>query len=68
MKDHHKDKVHPHHKGGGMPYFEAGHWEKKMSDVSVADGKYSSEMNQAEECKHSVDKLAGYVKSHKAQH
>ena len=68
MKDHHKDKAHPHHKGGGMPYFESNHWEKKMTDVSVADGKYSSEMNQAEEYKHSVDKLSGYVKSHKAQH
>ena len=41
------------------------HWEKKVEDVSVADGKYSSEMNQAEEYKHSVDKLAGYVKKNK---
>ncbi len=68
MKDHHKDKAHPHHKGGGMPYFEKDHWEHKMADVSVADGKYSSEMNQSAEYKHSVDALAHYVKKHKAQH
>ncbi len=68
MKDHHRDKAHPHHKGGGMPEFEKGHWEKKMSDVSVADGKYSSEMNQAGEYKHSVDKLAAYARKHKAEH
>lgn len=64
MKDHHKT----HHKGGGMPAFNQGHFEKKMSDVSVADGKYSSEMNQAEEYKKSVDGLSHYVKTHKAKH
>lgn len=57
-----------HGKMHAMGKFNEGHWEKKMSDVSVADGKYSSEMNQAEEYKNQVDKLAGYVKSHKAQH
>lgn len=51
-----------------MPYFERDHWEKKMSDVSVADGRYSSEMNQAEEYKASVDALASYAKKHKAKH
>jgi hypothetical protein len=52
-----------------MPQFNEGHWEKKMEDVNVADCKYSGgEMNQAQEYKSSVDKLAGYVKSHKAQH
>lgn len=78
MKDHRKDKhqsehhshhgAHPHHQGAGMPYFEKDHWEKKMTDVSVADGKYSSEMNQEEEYKHSVNALAAYAKKHRAQH
>lgn len=68
MKDFHRDKAHPAPKGGGMPYFERDHWEKKMADVNVADGKYSSEMNQAEEYKHSVDALASYAKKHKAAH
>ena len=52
-------------KGRGMASMGPAHWEKKVEDVSVADGKYSSEMNQAEEYKHSVDKLAGYVKKNK---
>ena len=51
-----------------MSEFNKGHWEKKMEDVSVADGKYSSEMNQAEEYKKSVDGLANYAKKHKANH
>lgn len=51
-----------------MPQFNEGHWEKKMEDISVADGKYSSEMNQAEEYKKMVDGLSGYAKKHKAQH
>ena len=52
-----------------MSKFNEGHWEKKMSDVSVADGKYSGgEMSQGEEYKKSVDALASYAKKHKAQH
>ena len=51
-----------------MSKFNEGHWEKKMSDVEVADGKYSSEMNQAEEYKASVDGLARYAKKHKEKH
>jgi hypothetical protein len=51
-----------------MPQFNEGHWEKKMSDVNVADGKYSSEMNQAEEYKKSSDALASYAKHHRAKH
>lgn len=62
----HSKEAHGKHKA--MPQFNEGHWEKKMEDVSLADGKYSSEMNQAEEYKHSVDKLAAYTKKHKAQH
>lgn len=57
-----------HAKHAAMPQFNEGHWEKKMADVSVADGKYSSEMNQAEEYKKSSDALASYAKKHKAQH
>jgi hypothetical protein len=72
MKEHHGHKKHGHHPHdtkSAMPEFHEGHWEKKMTDVNCADGKYSGgEMNQAEEYKHSVDKLAAYCKSHKAQH
>jgi hypothetical protein len=57
-----------HGKHAAMPQFNEGHWEKKMEDVSVADGKYSSEMNQAEEYKKSVDGLAAYAKRHKEKH
>jgi hypothetical protein len=55
-------------KGGGMPNFERDHWEKKMDDVNVADGRYGSEMNQAEEYKRQVDALASYAKKHKMQY
>ena len=57
-----------HAKHAAMPQFNEGHWEKKMEDVSVADGKYSSEMNQAEEYKRSSDALAAYARKHKAEH
>ncbi len=54
---------------GAMKKFNEGHWEKKMDDVQVADGKYSGgEMNQAEEYKKSVDGLANYAKKHKEKH
>jgi hypothetical protein len=68
MKEHKKHKSHPHDKVAAMPQFNEGHWEKKMADVEVADGKYSSEMNQAEEYKKSVDGLANYAKKHKEKH
>lgn len=55
-------------KGGGLGEFKQGQWEKNVEDVTCADLKYSSEMNQAEEYKNSVDKLANYVKKHKAEH
>jgi hypothetical protein len=57
-----------HGKHAAMPQFNEGHWEKKMTDVNVADGKYSSEMNQNAEYKKSVDGLAAYAKKHRAQH
>lgn len=53
---------------GAMNKFNEGHWEKKMADVDVADGKYSSEMNQAAEYKASVHGLANYAKKHKEKH
>ncbi len=61
-------KSHPHHKGKGMAAQGPAHWEKKMSDVKVADGKYCSEMGAPEELKGQVDKLSGYVKSHKMKY
>ena len=64
----HKDKAHPKSKGGGMPYFEKDHWQKNVSDVEVAGGRYASEMNTEEEYRKSVDSLASYAKKHRAQH
>jgi len=58
-----------HAKMPAMAKFNEGHWEKKMEDVSVADGKYSTgEMNQAEEYKKDVDALASYAKKHKMKY
>lgn len=68
MKDHHKDKAHPHHKGGGMPYFEKDHWQKKVDDIEVADERYASEMNTEEEYRRSADGLANYAKKHKMKY
>jgi hypothetical protein len=53
---------------GAMKKFSEGHWEKKLSDVSVADGKYTSEFGQAEEYKKDVDALASYAKKHKMKY
>jgi|APCry1669192647_1035423.scaffolds.fasta_scaffold54326_1 hypothetical protein len=68
MKDHHKDKAHPHHKGGGMPYFEKDHWQKPVEDVMTADTKYASEFGAPAEYKKSVDELSSYVKKHREAH
>ncbi len=57
-----------HGKHAAIPQFNEGHWQKKLSDVECAGGRYSSEMNQAEEYKKSADGLANYVKKHRAQH
>ena len=63
----HSKEAHGKHKA--MPQFNEGHWEKKMADVAVADGKYSGgEMSQAEEYKKSSDALAHYAKKHKEKH
>jgi hypothetical protein len=61
-------KDHPHQKGRGMSAMREGHWEKKVEDTKVADGKYCSEMGAKEDLKGQVDKLAGYVKSHKMKY
>jgi hypothetical protein len=58
-----------HAKMPAMGKFNEGHWEKKMSDVSLADGKYSTgEMNQHEEYTKDVDALANYAKKHKMKY
>jgi len=59
-----KDKA----KGGGMPYFERDHWEKPQGDTKVANGKYASEMGNAEDLKESVNKLADYTRKNKMKY
>jgi hypothetical protein len=61
-------KSHPHHKGKGMAEMGPSHWEKKVGDTMVADGKYASEMGNPEDLKKSVDGLASYAKKHKEKH
>lgn len=61
-------KTNTHGTVAAMPQFNQGHWEKKPGETNCAGGRYSSEMNQAAEYKNSVDKLASYVKSHRAEH
>jgi len=53
---------------GGMAYFQNDHWEKDVNAVETAGGRYASEMNGASEYKNSVDKLAEYVRKHRAEH
>lgn len=66
---HHSHKSHPHHRGAGMPYFEAEHWQKPVGDVMSANEKYSSgEMSQGEDYKRSVDALAHYARTHREKH
>lgn len=68
MAEHKKHKQHPHDKMAAMPQFNQGHWEKRPAETETAGGRYSSEFNQSEEYKKSVDGLANYVKKHRAQH
>ncbi len=65
---HKKHGSHPHDKHAAMPQFNEGHWEKKPGDAMEGGTRYASEMNTAEEYKHSENALASYVKKHKAQH
>jgi hypothetical protein len=56
-------------KGHGMAAQGPAHWEKKVEDTSVENGKYSkSEMGNPEELKESVNKLAGYAKKHQMKY
>lgn len=55
------------HAGLKQPMGSA-HWEKKIPDTMVADGKYCSEMGAAEELKGQVDKLASYTKKNKMKY
>ena len=55
-------------KKAAMPQFNNGHWEKKPSEIQTAGGRYASEMGAVDEYKTSNDKLASYVKSHRAEH
>jgi hypothetical protein len=44
------------------------HWENKAEDTMVGDLRYASEMNTSAEYKKSVDALAKYTRTHKAEH
>jgi hypothetical protein len=68
MAEHKLQKMHPHHKGGGMPYFEKDHWQKDVKDVTVCNEKYGTEFGAPEEYKKSVDALSAYAKRHKEKH
>ena len=50
-----------------MPMGNA-HWEDKISDTTVADTRYASEMNTCEEYKEQVDAQANYVKRNKMKY
>ena len=55
-----------HGKMAAMGKFNEGHWEKKMSEPMLADGKYTSgEMSNPEHLEKSVKDLANYAKKHK---
>jgi hypothetical protein len=59
----------PNQKMNGMAIFNGGHFEKKHDELATSDLKYTQgEMDNPKHLKESVDKLAGYVKSHRAAH
>lgn len=68
MKGHKKHGQHPHDKMAAMPQFQEGHWERKLEDTEVADGKYSSEMGQEKEYRENVNALAAYAKKHRMKY
>jgi hypothetical protein len=56
-------------KGKGMSEMGPSHWERKVADTSVADGRYTEgEMNNPEHLKESVNKLSGYLKKNKMKY
>ena len=56
-------------KGHGMSTFERDHWEKKMDDSKVGNGKYTQgEMSNPEHLKASVDKLSSYAKKNQMKY
>ena len=68
MKKEKRMAGHPHHKGGGMPYFDREHWQKPYAECEVADGKYTSEFGAPEELHEQVSKLAQYTRKHKMKY
>ena len=53
-------------KGGGMPAFKMGHWEKVEEPSKPANGKYAnSEMGNDKELKKNEDALASYAEAKK---
>ena len=62
----HSKEAHGKHKA--MTEFNAGHHEKKISDVECGGTRYSVEMNDAATGKECVDKLSSYVKKHKMKY
>ena len=54
-------------KGNTLPN---GHWEKDQGSVMTGGSKYASKstMENPQELKESVNKLSGYLKSHKMKH
>lgn len=56
-------------KGRGMAEMGSAHWEKKMPDSKVENGKYTQgEMANPEHLKKSVDALASYAKKHQMKY
>lgn len=55
-------------KKNAMAQFNEGHFQKKVEDTMVADGKYCSEMGAAEELKGQVNALASYAKKNKMKY
>lgn len=58
-----------HHGHGGYSVMKKGHEEKHLKNISVADTKYGkNNMDNEVELHESVNKLSGYVKSHRMKY
>ena len=53
---------------GAMKQFNENHWTDKVGETECGGGRYASEMNTQQEYKTMVNKLAGYVRKHRAEH